>query len=155
MQRHGGLAGARPPLHHEGTGQFRADHPILFRLKGFDDVPHSPGAVGGERRQQRALPGDGGQVIAAGGHRGGQGVGVQHLVVQRGDRAAAQREMTPAQHAVRRGSRGLIEGGRRGRPPVEQQLVPLVVREAETADVAADPLDQVEAAEGQSILDGA
>jgi len=52
-----------------------------------------------------------------------------------------------------RGGR-LVERGRRRRPPVEQELGALVVRQPDPADVAALARDEVEAAERQALLDG-
>jgi hypothetical protein len=57
VQRHRGLAGARPALDHQHARQVGPDDPVLLALDGLHDVAHPAGPAGVEGGQQRRLAG--------------------------------------------------------------------------------------------------
>ena len=120
VQRDGGLAGARPALHHQHARRLRPDDLVLLGLDRGDDVGHPAGAARAHRGEQRGLAGE----PAAPGDAGrAGGVEVEHLVVDGGDLATAGAQVpSPADALGRRGGRR-VEGPGGGRAPVHQQRV--------------------------------
>ena len=149
VQGHRGLAGARTALHHEHPGRRGPDDAVLLGLDRRDDVAHPPGPPGGDRRHQGRLAREAG---AAAGR--GRVVEVEHLVVDRQDLAAAGAQVPPAAHPLGRGRGGGVERLRRGRAPVHQQrlVVVLLVEQAQPPDVAPLPRLRVEPPERQAVL---
>ncbi|MEZ5207105.1 MAG: hypothetical protein R2690_09045 [Acidimicrobiales bacterium] len=74
MQRHDGLARPRTALHHEHAGQLGADDLVLFALDGGDDVTELAGAGRLERRDQCAMPLEGGTAVVVVDAEGRQGI---------------------------------------------------------------------------------
>ena len=143
MQRHGGLAGARPALDDQDAGQVGADHPVLLGLDGGDDVAHPAGPALPQGGQQGGVTVEGGLL----GLR--QGVEVEHLVVEADDLPAVGQQVPAADDALGVGGRGPVEGlGGRG-PPVDQQRLVVGFRQAEAADVVPGAVVHVEAPEAQ------
>ena len=148
MQRHRRLACARPTLHDEHAGQRRADDLVLLRLDRGDDVAHPVGARRVEGGEQCAVAGE------CVGWRGPvEGVDVEHVVVDRGDVAAGGRDVPAADDPHGFSWRGPVERLRGRRPPVEHQLVLLVVGQSEATDVPGAVGAQVQSAEHQPVLD--
>ena len=95
--------------------------------------------------------------LRLGGARGAGGVEVEDLVVDAGDLATAGAQVPTPAHALGRRGRGRVEGPGRGRAPVHQQRVVLVVlvEQAEPADVADLAVLGVEPPEREPVLGGA
>ncbi len=150
VQRDGGLAGARSAAHDEHAGQVGADRLVLLGLDRGDDVAHAAGAMAIERGEQRALAGDGEA-------RGLRRLGVEHLVVERGDVTATASDEVAAPHHVHRldGRRPVERFGDRS-APVDDERVVLGVVDREAADVPRGRFRrvrfQVEAPEQQGGL---
>jgi hypothetical protein len=151
VQGHRGLAGAGPALHHQHARRLRPDDRVLLGLDRGDDVAHPAGAPRVDGGEQGGLAGQ----PAGLGDRGGV-VEVQHLVVDGGDLAAAGAQVAPAPDALRRCGGGRVERPGRGRPPVHQQRLVLVVlvEQPQPPDVAALAVLHVEPAEGEPVLRG-
>ena len=129
VQRHGRLAGARTALHHERSRGVRADHLVLLGLDGGHDVPHPPGAGGRHGRQQRPLRLRTG-VAALEESR------IEDVVLEVADLTATQQQVTTPAHALAVRRRRLVEGAGLLRPPVHEESVLVLVREADASDVA-------------------
>ena len=103
MQRDRGLAGARPALHDQRTGQVAADDPVLLGLDGRDDVAHPAGAVRADGREQGPLAGQRAALVVV------ERVEVERLVLDPDDAAAAGGQVPAAYDATRRGRGRLVE----------------------------------------------
>ena len=141
-----GLAGAGAALDDEHAARVGPDDPVLLALDGGDDVAHVAGALFGERGQQRSLARQRLPVRLV------EVIGVQQVVVDADDLAAAQPQVTPPAQPLRRGRSGLVERLRRRRPPVHQHRVVLVVGEPDPADVVPLAAGQVDPPETQAVL---
>ncbi len=132
VQGHGRLAGPRPALDDQGTGQRSTDDLVLFRLDGGDDVAH-PARMGSlEGRQQHARPG---QPERLGPSRP---VALrEELVLEVDDAAAICEEVAAPAQAHRARTRGPVERLGDRRPPVDYERLVLRVRDRQPADVEA------------------
>src|SRR5690606_28089302 len=119
----------RAALHDQHTREVRADDAILLRLDGRDDVVHAAGAFGPERREQGALP------LVAAALR--QEFGVEDLVLDAHDLAAAGDEVASRPRPQGRRRSRLVEGARLRHTPVEQDGALLLIAQADAADVTA------------------
>ena len=129
VQRDGRLAGAGAALHDERAAELGADDGILLGLDRRDDVAHAPGALGGERRHQRSLALQAGDVAV-------QQFCVEDLVVDAHDVAAVAGQVAPGTRTERCRGGGLVERPGLRHSPVEQQRLHVVVAQADPADVA-------------------
>jgi hypothetical protein len=146
VQRHRRLAGARPAGHDRHAGCGRADRLVLLALDGGDDVAHAvPGRLG-QAGQQRA--------VADHPHVRRCRVGVEQVVLDADDPLAAGLDHPAAYHAERLGRGGPVEGGGRGRPPVDHQGLRVRVADAHPAHVVGGPAVEVEPAEDQALVLG-
>ena len=113
---------------------------------------HGPVAGAGQLGHQRALADDR-QVRPGAVER----LGVEQLVLDPDDLRAQAAQHPAAYDAVRLGRRGLVEHRGRGRAPVDQQRVAVLVAQADPADVArlgVDVLVEVEPPEDQPLVGG-
>ena len=145
MQRDHGLPGARPALDDENSPHVLANNAVLVGLDGRDDVAHPAGTTAAQRRQQRGLTG---QLPLI------DGVQIEDVVIQAHDPPAGGMQMPPAGHRVPLGGRRAIERLGRPGPPVDQQLVMVLVAQAEPADVEPVTVVKVQAAEAEVPLGG-
>ena len=109
---------------------------------------HGAVAGAGQLRHQRALADD---------REVRLGLGVEQLVLDPDDLRAQAAQHPTAYDAVRLGRRGLVEDRGRGRAPVDQQRVTVLVAQADPADVArlrVQVVAEVEAAEDQPLVRG-
>ena len=145
VQRHHRLAGAGSALDHQHPGMVQPDDLVLFGLDGGDDVAHAVAAGCVDRREQSGIAAA--PTLSV--------FGPSEELVGEGDHgAAAGVELTPAAHALRiRAGRG-VEGLGRGRAPVGQQrlVVVVLVEDADPADVAAFAGQGVQPAEAQPVV---
>jgi hypothetical protein len=154
-QRRDRLAGARPALDHQDALQRGADDPVLLGLDGGDDVAHPAGAPGGDAGDQHGLAGQRPAV------RLGQPVEVEDLVVDAGDGALPGVDVPAPDQAGRILGGGGVEGLRRGRAPVDELGLVLVVAQPDPPDVQCGTellvrtviRITVGAAEAQAVLD--
>ena len=126
----------------------RADRAVLLGLDRGDDRVHRAVAGAGELGHQRALADD---------RQVGAGLGVEQLVLDADDRGAGAAQHAAAYDVLRVGGRGLVEHRGRGRAPVDQQRVVVVVAQADPADVARVGVElrpQVETPEHQPLVGG-
>ena len=152
VQRHHGLAGARPAGDLGDAAGGCPDRLVLVALDGGDDVAHAGAAGAGQRRHQRAVA-DHHEVLGRLRH---------HQVVLDPDDVRALAPQHPAaQHAHRLDRGGAVERRRGRRAPVDDQRLVLVVAHTEPADVAhlalggavaADVVLEVEPAEHQALV---
>ncbi len=144
------LARARATGDLGDTPRGRADRLVLVALDGRDDVAHLAAAAAGEGGDECAVAHDD-DVVGRLGH---------HEVVLDADDGGAFAPQDPAPHDAHRVDRGRpVERGGRGRAPVDDEGLVLVVADAEPADVAdlavgrRGPLGtEVEAAEDQPLV---
>ena len=145
VQGDGRLARAGPSLDHHQAPVGRADDLVLLGLDGRHDVAHPALARRVERAHQGALAREL-QVLAV-----GVG-GVQQLVLQRRHRALARRDVAAAHHTARLHGRRLVEGLRRGGPPVDEQGRSVVGGHGDPPHVADRAVFHVEAPEDEALL---
>ena len=144
------LAGARATGDLGDAPRGRADRLVLVALDGRDDVAHLAAAAAGEGGDECAVADDD-DVVGRLGH---------HEVVLDADDRRALAPQDPAPDDAHRVDRGRpVERGGRGRAPVDDERLVLVVADAEPADVAdlavgrGGPLGtEVEAAEDQPLV---
>jgi hypothetical protein len=146
VQGHGSLAGARPALDDQHAGKVGSDDAVLLGLDGGHDVLHPAGAAGREGGQQGRLAGE---ALALG---LAQRLGVEHVVLDPQDGAAAGAQVPAADHAGRGGPGGPVERLGRGGAPVDQQRFPVVVEQSKAADVQVAAVGAVEPPEAQAVL---
>ncbi len=149
MQRDGGFAGAGPSLHHHRLVESRADDAVLLRLNRRHDIGHLAGALGVQRRQQRALAGE--RAVGRG-LPDLVGVHVEHLVLHADDLAEPQRDMASHHDVAMVRRRRLIERARGVGAPIGEDRLMTLVRQSDTADIAVLALNVVESAEHQAVL---
>jgi hypothetical protein len=160
VQGHGGLAGAGAALHHQHPGVPGADDTVLLGLDGGDDVAHPAGAASVQRGQQRGLAGQprstAGTCRAVGGPAVVSRGQVENLVVDAHHGAPPRPDVAAPPDPLRGDRGGDIERARRRGPPVHQQrfIVLGFVENAEPADVPADAVAEIQAAEYQPVLGG-
>ena len=126
------------------------DRLVLVALDGGDDVAHLPAAAAGQGGDQGAVA-EHDDVVGRLGH---------HQVVLGADDGGALAAQHPAaQHAHRVDRGGAVEGGGRGRAPVDDERLVVVVAHPEPADVAHLALvggrllvAEVEPAEDQALV---
>lgn len=142
------LAGAGAALDDEDPSVRGADDGVLLGLDGLHDVVHPPGAGGVERGEQH-LVGVTALVSGAGGV-----AEVEHLVVERGDRAAEGADVPAAGEPHRLVSGGEVEGAGDLGAPVDDErgAVRVVLADAEPADVVVAPVLEDETPETEPAL---
>ena len=118
------LAGAGAALHDECTFRLGRDQPVLVRLDGGDDVAHPHVAAALELLEQEV-----------GDARALDRAAVERFVGDVGEVSALGAEAAPLLHAVRRLGRRGVERPRRGRLPVDDERLVLVVVHPAAADV--------------------
>ena len=127
VQGDDGLAGAGPAGDLGDPARGRADGLVLVALDRRDDVAHLAAAAAGQRRDEGAVA-EHDDVVGRLGH---------HEVVLGADDRGALAAQHPAAHDAHRVDRGrAVERGCRGRPPVDDERLVVVVAHAEAADVA-------------------
>ena len=148
VQGDGRLAGTGAALHDEDAGQGGPDDVVLLSLDGLDDVTHPPGTAGTHGGQQGRLAGE--SLMAGRISR----CEVQDLVVEADHLPVPGLDVPPQQHVLGRDGGGQVEGPRRCRAPVHQQLLVVlgITVNSEAADVAAIPVTKVEPAEAKPVL---
>ena len=140
MQPHGGLAGARPALHHERRLGLSRDEPVLVRLDRRDDVPHVRLAAALELVEQEVAARD-------------RPRPVQRLVAQVEQATAVGAEPAAQRDVVGLGGGGDVERPGGGRLPVDDEHLALVVVYPAPADVERPRRRlQVEASEAEASL---
>ena len=147
VEADGRLPGARPALDHERTPGLAGDQAVLVGLDRRDDVAHVRVAAALELLEQEVA--DAGSVERR---------AVERLVGDVDEPAPLGAEAAAEGDALRVLRRRRVERPRRGRLPVDDDLLPLVVVHPAAADVER-PLDrlEVEPAEHQpafGILEG-
>ena len=145
MQRDHRFTGTGATFDDENAFQVVADNAILIALNGGDDVAHAAGAMALQGGEQGGL---------AGQLRRIDRVEIEDVVIEAQDAAftvcRCRRRVTP----YRSHRRGAVERLRRRRPPVDQQLLMLVIAQAQAADVEVLGVIEIEPAEAQVALGG-
>ena len=148
VQRHDGLAGAGAAGDRGDPLGRRPDRLVLLGLDRGDDRVHGAVAGAGELRHQRALTDD--RQVAP-------GLGVEQLVLDADDLGSGTAQHAAAYDVLGVGGGRLVEHRGRGRAPVDQQGVVVVVAQADAADVARVGVElgpQVETPEHQALVGG-
>jgi hypothetical protein len=131
VQRHHGLAGARPAVDDECATRAGADDRVLVGLDGAEHVAHLRGPAGAETGDERGL------VVER--RVGLQPLGGEDLVPVVGDTAAGPPVAAAADQPEGVGVGGREEWLRRRRPPVDQQPAAVAVGEPQPSDVQRLP----------------
>ena len=145
VQRHSGLAGARPARDDQRAVIGRAHGLVLLTLDRRDDVAHVAGALAPERREEGAVTDDDAAL-----ERVGRG-GVEQLVVDAQHPVPPGRDGAAAHHALRIGRGRPVEGRSRRRSPVhDDRLLPLAAQ-PHPAQVVHGPVVAVQPTEDQPL----
>ena len=129
---HDRLAGARPTLNDEQTGERRTDDFILFALNRGDDVSQAAGASGLERADQRSPTLD---LLARCRFLVESGEVTEELVVDIDEPAAPGREMAAPIQAHRVDPGGSVEGLGGRCSPIDHNRILFSIPDANPADV--------------------
>ena len=145
MERHCCLAGAGRSLHDRHTGAGATYHDVLLGLDRRYDVVHATAPRHVERGHERTLAHELQPGVAGGGD-------VEDFVVERGQLALPPTEVASPHdaHGVLR--QGSVERLRRGRPPVDDERVAVLVGNGQAAHVEAGAIGEVEATDEQTVL---
>ena len=146
MESDDGLARAGPTADDRRAAGGCADGFVLFLLDRRHDAVHRRVTCAAEAGQQRALTDDH-EVI-------GRVLGIQQVVFDSDDLVAGTAQHPSADDAGRILRGRLIENSCRRGAPVDEQDVPILVADADPADVARLAVEQVQPAEDQPVVRG-